>query len=208
MSTELTRAQLLCSAGRGSAALVIAGTAIGTFAATADATPPSYAIGLLPAGDLAHARLLIAGELLAIDFYTHALASGHLDRGAGDDARLALANEQAHYTYLAGVITTAGQKPITAADIDFTYPASAFYTAASVTKLAATIEALALGSYLGAAGAIATPALQSALAQIAANEAQHLSVFGRRAGGAAFQDAFPAPMSIEDASNALGTYTS
>jgi len=208
VSADLTRAQLLRSAGRGGAALLLAGSGLATFAATADATPPSYALGILPAGDLAYARLLIATELLAIDFWTHAIASGHLDRTAADDARLALANEEAHYAYLAGLITTSGVTPISAADINFTYPTTAFYTAASVTKLAATLEALALGAYLGAAGSITTSALQSALAQIAANEAQHLTVFSRRAGGPAFQDAFPAPMSIEDASNALDAYTS
>jgi len=204
VAAELTRAQLLRNAA------LLAGAGIGVFASTAGATPPSYALGLLPAGDLAYARLLIAGELLAIDFWTHAVGSGHLGRRAADDARLALANERGHYAFLAGLVTTSAQTPLTAADIDFHYPAGAFYTADSVTRLAVTLESNALGAYLGAVGAVATPALVAALAQIAANEAQHLTAFARGRGGraAGFQDAFPAPMTIEDASNALDSYTS
>ena len=201
----LTRAQAL---RRGGVALLAAGTGIGALAASAQATPPDDALGLLPANDLAYARLFAALELLLADFYTHAVAAGHLGRRAADLARLTLANEQAHYTYLAGVITTAAATPITAADINFSYPTGTFYTAASLVKFAATLEELALGAYLGAAGAIATPGLQGGLAQIAANEAQHLTVIARSAGGAGFQDAFPAPMSMEDASNALDAYTS
>src|SRR5579862_8214270 len=205
MAGGLTRSQMLRAGG---ATLALAGAGLGALTASAAATPPGYAGGPLPAGDLAYARLLLAAELLAVDAYTHALGSGHLAGRAAGDARLALANERAHRTYLAGVLTAAGQTPLTAADIDFRYPASAFYGEASVTKLLVTLESLALGATLGAAGAVATPWLASALAQIAANEAQHLCAFSRRAGASGFHDAFPSPMTIADASNALAAYTS
>jgi len=205
---RLTRAQVLTGGARASGALLLAGTGLGAFAASADATPPNDALGILPAADLAYARLLIGWELLSIDAYTHVLGSGHLDRASADVVRLALANEQAHYTFLAGVLAGSGQVAMTAADVNFTYPKAAFYTARSVSKLAVTLEQYALGTYLGAGGAIATPALASAIAQIAANEAQHLSSIAIAGGGAAFQDAFPATMTMEDSSNALDTYTS
>ena len=153
-------------------------------------------------------RLLVAWELLSADFYAHALSSKHLDPASAAVVRLALANEQAHYTYLAGVIAGSGQVALTAADIDFSYPTGAFYTARSVTHLAVTLERLGLGTYLGAGGSVATPALAQALSQIAANEAQHLSAISLRDGVSAFQDAFPATMTMEDSSNALGSYTS
>jgi hypothetical protein len=177
------------------------------FAATADATPPNDALGALPTGDLAYARLLIGWELLTIDFYTHAVGSGHMSRATADVARLALANEQAHYTYLAGVLAGAGDVALTAADVNFSYPAGAFYTARSVMRLAVKLEGYALGTCLGAAGIVVTPALASAIAQITANEAQHLSVLSARDGAPAFQDAFPGTMTMEDSSNALDDYT-
>jgi hypothetical protein len=205
---RLTRAELFSGGARAGTALALAGAGLGAFAARAGATPPNDALGLLPAPDLAYARLLIGWELLTIDFYTHALASKHLDRASADVARLAVANEQAHYTYLAGVLAGAGDVALTAADVSFTYPATGFYTARSVTHLALTLEGLALGTYLGAGGNVATPALSSAIAQIAANEAQHLSVLSLNDGVSAFRDAFPATMTMEDSSNALDNYTS
>lgn len=207
MATTLSRAQLFAAAGRGGAALVLAGTGLCALADSAGATPPSWAIGPVPLGDLAYVRLLIGYELLAADFYTNAVGAGHLPRRAADDARLALANEQAHYTYLAGVLTHAGGTPLTSADIDFTYPAGSFYTARSIQRLGTTLEQLMLASCLGAAGGVTTPALASALAQIAANEAQHLSVLAGRVGEATYQDAFPATLDIAGASNALDAYT-
>jgi hypothetical protein len=163
---------------------------------------------MLPAADLAYVRLLIGWELLTIDFYAHALGSNHLGRAIADVARLALANEQAHYAYLAGVVTTSGSVPLTAADVNFTYPTGAFYTARSVTRLAIKLEGFALGTYLGAGGNLATAALASAVAQIAANEAQHLTVISVHHGASAFQDAFPATMTMEASSNALDSFTS
>jgi hypothetical protein len=187
--------------------LALSGAGLGAFASSAGATPPNDALGALGAADLAYARLLIGWELLTADFYTHAIASKHLDRVTGDAARLALANEQAHYTYLAGVLAGAGQVALTADDVNFTYPNGAFYTARSVLHLAVTLEDYSLGTCLGAGGNVANPALASAVAQIAANEAQHLSVLSLRSGTPAFQDAFPATMTMEVSSDALDNYT-
>jgi len=204
----LTRADLLSGGFRTGTALLLAGSGLGVLAAAADATPPDDALGALPAADLAYVRLFVAWELVSVDFYTHALGSGHLDRATADIVRLALANEQAHYTYAAGVLAGAGDVALTAADVTFSYPTGTFYTSRSVKHFALTLERNLLGTYLGAGGAIATPALAAAVAQVAANEAQHLSVISMRARTAAFQDAFPATMTMEDSSNALETYTS
>jgi hypothetical protein len=205
---RLTRAQLLSSGARAGTALALGVGGFEAFTGTAGAQPPNDALGMLPAADLAYARLLIGWELLTIDFYTNALRSRHLGRAMADVARRARANEQAHYTYLAGVVTASGGVPLTAADVNITYPAGAFYTARSVTRLAITLERLALGTYLGAGGNLATAPLASAVAQITANEAQHLSVISTLAGASAFRDAFPATMTMEDSSNALDRYTS
>jgi hypothetical protein len=207
MTARLSRAQLLTGGAGTAVALLSAGGGLATFAANAGATPPNDALGALSAPDLAYVRLLVGVELLMTDFYGHALGSGHLNRANADVMRLALANEQAHYTYLAGVMAGSGEVAATAADLDFSYPSGAFFTARSVTRLAVTLERLALGTYLGAGGGVANAALAQGLSQIAANEAQHLSVISLNDRTAAFQDAFPATMTMEDSSNALGNYT-
>jgi hypothetical protein len=152
--------------------------------------------------------MLIGVELLAADFYAEAIASKHLRGRTNEDAVTALVNETEHYNYLGFVVKSAGGIPLTAADVNFTYPTGAFYTAKSVLALATTLEQLSLGAYLGAAGNVANPVVQSAIAQITATEAQHLSAFSLRSGGTAFQDAFPQAMTIQEASDALGAYTS
>ncbi len=203
MPAELTRAAAL----RGGAALLLTGAGFAALAPTAGATPPNSTLGALPPGDLAYVRLLTALELLTIDFYGHALGAGKLVDPAAGHARLAHTNERDHYAFLARVLAASGQVPLTAADIDFTYPQGSFVSATSVLELAVTLETLALSAHLGAAGAVTTPALSGALAQIAANEAQHRGVFAHPAGAPLFHDAFPAPMTIEEASGALGAYT-
>ena len=149
MTPGLTRSQLLSGGARGGATLLVGGSALGS----AQGAPPSGAPGPLSAADLANARLLIGVELLMIDFYTNAVAAKHLDRDAQADAGLALINEREHYDYLAFVLTSAGLEPLSAADVDFSYPAGSYYSAASVIGLAVTLETLALGTYLGVAAA-------------------------------------------------------
>lgn len=208
MADRLTRSRFLGASARGGAALVVGGTAAGVLAQAAQASPPAAAIGSVSASDLAYVRLLVGLELLMVDFYTEAIASKHLQGAVRADAKLALVNEGEHYPYLAAVVASGGGVALTAADINFTYPTGAFFTAASVTKLAITLEQIAVGTYLGVAGNIANPTVAAAIAQITANEAQHLAAFSLRSGHAAYRQAFPDPLPIEEASNALATYTS
>jgi len=152
-----------------------------------------------PDSDLAFARLLVATELLADDFYSHALDAGFLDVGALHEAR---ANERAHYAGLAAIMNGLGQPPAQAVDIDFSYPRSAFTTAASLRRLGAALETLQLGAYLGAADGLSSEPLRAVAARIGANEAQHLTIFEP------FRASFPVALTIEQASDALTAYTS
>jgi len=205
---ELTRAQLLGGGAKGGAALLLGGAASGLLASRAQADPPATSLGTVPASDLAYVRLLIAVELLTVDFYTHAIASEHLRPQPLAEAQIAFINENEHYDYLAAAIASGGEVALTAADVDFAYPQGGFYTAAAVIELASTLEHLALGAYLGAAGNLADPVLQAAVAQITANEAQHLAAFAQRSRRPPFRQAFPDPLTIEEASDALDAYTS
>jgi len=162
---------------------------LGAAASLGVATPPD--------SDLAWARLLIATELLADDFYTRSL-------GVSVSATLheARANERAHYAGLATLMNENGQPPAQAGDIDFSYPAGAFSVPASIRRLGAALETLQLGAYLGAADALVSEPLRGITARIAANEAQHLTLFEP------FHSSFPVALTIEQASDGLGRYTS
>jgi hypothetical protein len=194
----LTRAQLVA---RG-AAVVAAGSAFGALAATARADA-------LPDGDLAYLRLLLSTELLGADFYSNAIAAQPYRRSADRAAlKAARASERAHASVLSTFITNAGQVPATAADIDFSYPKGAFASTGAVTKLAVRLETVFLGAYLGAVAAVQTTSLLPPIAQIAASQAQHLTVFSRLLGHSGFDGALPPALTIDAVTQALAAYTS
>jgi hypothetical protein len=199
--TTLNRAQFLQRGAKGGAAVLAAGSAFGAFAAGARADT-------LPDADLAYLRLLIATELLGVDFYGNAISARPYRGRSAKELKLALANETSHYSVLAAMLTDAGQAPATADDIDFTYPKGAFASVAGVTKLAVTLETLFVGAYLGAAGGVQTPAFAQPIARIAVNQAQHLTVFSQLLGHSGFTVAMPAPLSIDAVTEALAAYTS
>jgi demethoxyubiquinone hydroxylase (CLK1/Coq7/Cat5 family) len=146
--------------------------------------------------------------LFAADFYGQAIAAKQFDGRGSRYLKRALFNEQEHYASVAVILAGAGQTPAVAADIDFAYPKGSFASKGSIAVLGATLETVFLGAYLGAVGAVQALALKLPLARIAANEAQHLSIFDDLLGRNAAGNSFPAPLSIDEASNALDTYTS
>jgi hypothetical protein len=177
-------------------------------AAAALALAPSALADVPSDGDLAHARLLVAVELLLADFYARALKAQRFGAPGGDALQRALFNETEHLAAVSGILTGAGQTAATAGDIDFSYPAKAFTSRGGVAQTALELERLALGAYLGAVAAIQAPSLRLPLAQIAACEAQHVSVFAAEATGHGLGGSFGEALSIDQASDALGRYTS
>jgi rubrerythrin len=200
VSAPITRGQLLSRSAKGGAALLVAGSALGTFVEAAAADP-------LPTGDLAYARLLVGAELLASDFYTQAIAAANSGKSIAGYLQRAYNNEQEHYQSVAGIITGAGQTPAVSGDITFSYPDGTFASQGSIAKFAQQLEETILGAYLGAIAGIQTDSLKAGLARIAANEAQHVAYFTTVKGGKAFTTSFPAPLTIDQASNALDAFT-
>jgi hypothetical protein len=196
----LTRGQLVSRGVKGGAALLVAGTAVAGLAEGAAADP-------LPLADLAYARLLVAAELLASDFYEQAVAASNTSPAVTAYLKRAYANEQEHYQSVAGILSGAGVTPAVSADIDYTYPKGAFATEKSILKLAQQLETTMLGSYLGAIGGMQTSSFKQGLARIAASEAQHLSYMWTRNGGHAFNTAFPPALTIDQASAAMDAFT-
>ena len=163
--------------------------------------------GTLSDNDLAFARLLIAAELLALDFYGRLLGAGRFGSSAARELARARADERKHRRAVARILLDAGQTPAAPGDIDFTYPPSSFASRASSAALGARLEALFLSAYLGAVEGFDAGELKTTAARIAASEAQHLSLFAGEAGGERIGAAFPRPWTIDRVSNALDQFT-
>jgi Ferritin-like domain len=197
---RLTRGVLLSRGVKAAGVLAVGGTAFGGLVPGAQAET-------LPDNDLAYLRLLIASELLAIDFYTRAVASRKY-RGSTPPLRKALADEKAHYTALAKGLTAAGQTATTAADIDFTYPKGSFVSRGSIARLGVRLEGIFVGVALGAAAGLQTEALRLQVAQIAASESRHLATFAVLIGRSPVGPAFPTALSLDRATSALSVFES
>jgi hypothetical protein len=147
-----------------------------------------------PDADLAYLRLLVGVELLTRDF---------LSTHKGDPlVAQMLADDGAHYRALANLLAQAGVQAATADDVDFTYPKG------PPLQLGWKLKTLSLGAYLGALENVQTPAYRLALAQIAANEAQHVSAFAHLLGKPLIGNAFAAALPIASVSDALDGYES
>src|SRR3954447_21313105 len=125
MAQTLTRSELLSRGAKSGSALLIAGAALGQYVGTAAADP-------LPTADLAYARLLVGGELLAAAFYGQAVAAVASGKSVTKYLKRARANEVEHYTSVAGILTGAGQTPAVAGDIDFSFPRGTFTSQGSI----------------------------------------------------------------------------
>ena len=202
MAIGMSRAGFLRRGAVGGGALLVSASGLAAVAPIASADAP-------PDADLAYLRLLVAAELLVFDFQSRALASGKLRRkGARALFRRIRADEEAHYTQLARLLSAAGQTPATSADIDFSYPKGSFRSQASIVRLAGRLEHLMVGAYVGAIENVETPGLRLPIGQIAANEAQHQSALAGLGGRPVVEKAFAPALQIAAVSNALGEFES
>ena len=166
---ETTRAAFLSRGAKGGLALVAGGSLL--------AVTSGQALGAT-AADTDIAKLAATAELLAIDFYSRAIAA---KKFRGDELAYmgaALGNERAHYKALAGVLGAAAPKRLR-----FKYPAGAFSSAKSIGALGQALETAFVGAYMGAVTALKSNELKSVAAQIGANESRHLSVLTNIAAG-------------------------
>jgi hypothetical protein len=197
MQMPIDRAGLLRRGGVG--ALVIGAAALGLAPAASAA---------LSDEDLAYARLLIAVELLTVDFQTQALASGRLDSKTEAVLKATLPQEKAHLAGLSSLVTGTGQVPATSDDIDFAYPKDAFSSAEKMAELAGTLETLSLGAYLGAIEHVQAPRWRLPIGQIAASEAQHVAALANAGGQPILGRAFAPSLELDAVSDALDAYES
>jgi hypothetical protein len=164
-----TRAQFLTRGAKGGLALVAGGSVLGLAQGTA--------LGATSA-DADIAKLAATAELLAIDFYTRAIASKKLEGDELGYLASAMENERAHYAALKGVL-----KSQTPAGLRFEYPAGAFASRHSIGTLGQALETAFVGAYMGAVTALKSNALKGVAAEIGACESRHLSVLSNIAAG-------------------------
>jgi hypothetical protein len=163
--TDTTRAQFLTRAGKAGLALVAGGSILGFAEGTA------FASGSRVTSDADIAKVAATAELLAIDFYTRAIASKQLK---GDELAYlagAKANEIAHYDALKGVLKSA-----TPSGLKFKYPVGSFASAKSIGNLGHALETAFVGAYMSAVVAFSSNELKGVAAEIGACESRHLSV--------------------------------
>ena len=197
----MSRGALLRRGVVGGGALLVSASGLAAVTPLARADTP-------PDADLAYLRLLIAAELLAVDFQSRALASRKLRRQAHSLFRRIRSDESDHYKHLASLLTAAGQTPARAGDINFSYPKGSFRSQTSILGLAGRLERLMVGAYVGAVENVETPSLRLPIGQIAANEAQHQSALAGLTGRPVVGKAFAPALQIGTVSNALDEFES
>jgi len=202
VATGMNRAELLRRGAVGGGVLLASASGLAAVAPVATADAP-------PDADLAYLRVLIAAELLAIDFEARALAGGKLRRsGAHALFRRIRVDDRAHYAHLATLLTAAGQTPATSGDIDFSYPKGSFRSQGSIVRLAGRLEHLMVGAYVGAIENVQTAGLRLSIGRIAANEAQHQGALAGLSGRPVVEGAFAPALQIGAVSDALDEFES
>jgi hypothetical protein len=203
---RLSRGRFLSLTAKGGTTLIAGATVAGAVARGAFAAPS--ATGPIADLDLALARLTVAAELLGIEFYGQAIASKKFRGAELNYLKKAKCNEQEHLGAMSEILTGAGQAVSTADDFTFTFPKGTFASSTSIATFGEALETVFVQAYLGAVSQFTAPALKLTAARIAANEAQHQSVFADFAGGRPVGVSFPLAADYATISDAVGTYVS
>lgn len=149
-------------------ALAVAGvgTAVGTSIFARKASAQQFD------GDADIGNFALTLEYLEAEFYQRALAAGVLSGNALAVIQNTAAHEQAHVEAIIGYLQGAGATPVEKPQ--FTFPAGAFSSTASILELAGTFEPVGVGAYLGAATEIQNPDLLAAAGSIVGVEDEHV----------------------------------
>ena len=181
-TTTTSRARFLSRGAKGGLVLAVGGGVLAAAACGDDeggaAATTSAATGAEPVDDVAIAKLAATAELLAVDFYGMAIASGLFTDDVLAYMSASQKNEQDHYDALATVLGMEAPEGLT-----FTYPDATFDSAMSIATTGAALEEAFVGAYMGAVTALSDNGLKKVAAQIGANEAQHLTTLKSLAAG-------------------------
>ncbi len=196
--STLTRSQLLA---RGGLAVATAGGLSALFAPAAGAGVEE---------DLASVRLCSAAEVVGISFYTQGLDSDLFKGVERKSLKRALFNEGEHLAALNQTLSKAGDTATAAGygDLEISFPDGTFTKRETFAEVGVLLENLHVGAYLGAVEAMGSADIRAALSRIAVCEGEHLSAVSSLAGFSPVGNSFPAPLDIEQASEALSPFLS
>lgn len=150
---------------------VLAAASVGAVAGPALIAEPARAQSS-GGGDVDIFNFALTLEYLEAEFYSRAVDAGVLSDASLPTVQNLADHEQQHVDAIVSTLESAGATPVEKPE--FTFPADAFSSEASILNLAATFEPVGVGAYYGAGPMISDPALLAAAGSIAGVEAEHV----------------------------------
>ena len=162
-------------------------------------------IGGSQEGDLGILNFALTLELLEARFYQQAVGSGVLSGDALAVVQQLAETEQAHVDVITAGIQGAGGTP--APEPQFTFPPGALSSQGSILNLAATLEPVGVGAYLGAGPMISDPTILELAGSIAGVEGEHVvSVNWLNGVVPPANTAFPAALTMDEVLAAVAPF--
>jgi hypothetical protein len=123
-------------------------------------------------GDVGIVNFALTLEYLEAEYYSIALNTGLLSGEALAVVQALADHEQQHVDSILDYLTSNGATPV--AKPEFTFPDSAYASQAAILELAATLETVGVGAYLGAAPMIQDPEILASAASVEVIEGEHV----------------------------------
>lgn len=123
-------------------------------------------------GDVGIANFALTLEYLEAEYYSLALETGLLSGEALAVVEALADHEQQHVEAIIALLEENGATPVESPE--FTFPDSAYASQGAILELAATLEPVGVGAYLGAGVLIQEPSILAAAGSISVIEGEHV----------------------------------
>src|ERR671913_644675 len=155
--------------------------------------------------DVEIANFALTLEYLEAEFYAMAVDSGVLSGDALGVVENLADHEAQHVTALKDLLESVGATPVEKPT--FTFPEDALSSEGSILDLAATLEPVGVGAYLGAAPLISSPDILAAAGSIAGVEGEHVVAVNWLLGVVPYaNEAFPKALTLDEVSAAVAPF--
>src|SRR5215212_856365 len=155
--------------------------------------------------DVDIANFALTLEYLEADFYAMAVDSGVLSGDALGVVENLASHEAQHVEAIVGLLESVGATPVEKPT--FTFPEDALTSQDSILELAATLEPVGVGAYLGAAPLISSPDILAAAGSIPGVEGEHVVAVNWLLGVVPYaNEAFPKALTLDEVSAAVAPF--